>query len=237
VSLKELAKTHFDIDLSSDMLTAFETYQSLLIDWNQRMNLTSITQPDAIRVKHFLDSLSLFQIPNLPERGRFIDVGTGAGLPGFALKFVRPAWRGVLIDSTRKKIDFLNHVIETLALDGVRAEQLRAEDAGQRKDLRERFDLVTARAVARMPILAEYLLPLCAVGGLCVAMKGETAQTETDDAAWAIQTLGGEVENLIPIQLPDVEQTHYLVCIRKVAPTPKQYPRRAGVPSKDPILP
>jgi 16S rRNA (guanine527-N7)-methyltransferase len=237
VSLKELAKIHFDLDLSPEMLAAFEAYAVLLIDWNQRMNLTSIIEPDAIRVKHFLDSLSLFQIPNLPESGRFIDVGTGAGLPGFALKFVRPAWRGVLIDSTRKKIDFLNHVIESLGLEGIRAEQLRAEDAGQRKDLRERFDLVTARAVARMPVLAEYLLPLCTVGGLCVAMKGDTAQTETDDAAAAIQTLGGQVEEIIPVQLPDVEQTHYLLCIRKVAPTPKQYPRRAGIPSKNPILP
>ena len=235
MSLGALAKTHFDLDLSAQQVTAFETYAALLVEWNQRMNLTSITEPDAIRVKHFLDSLSIFHIPDLPERLRFIDVGTGAGLPGIALKIVRPAWRGVLIDSTGKKVDFLNHVIEALGLDGIRAEQLRAEEAGQRKDLRERFDLVMARAVARMPVLAEYLLPLCRVSGLCIAMKGDTAQTETDDATKAIQMLGGEVENLIPVMLPEVEQTHYLVCIRKIAPTPKTYPRRVGVPAKNPL--
>ena len=235
MSLGDLAKTHFDLDLSPEALAAFDAYADLLIEWNQRMNLTSIIEPDAIRVKHFLDSLSLLQV--LPERGRFIDVGTGAGLPGIALKIVRPTWRGVLIDSTGKKVDFLNHVIAALGLEGIRAEQLRAEDAGQRKDLRERFDFVTARAVARMPTLAEYLLPLCSVGGLCVAMKGETAQTESEDASLAIQTLGGALEDLIPVQLPDVEQTHYLVCMRKVSPTPKNYPRRVGVPAKNPMQP
>jgi 16S rRNA (guanine527-N7)-methyltransferase len=236
IDLKEQAKTLFKLDLSDEMLRAFDLYTAQLIEWNQRFNLTSITDPEEIQIKHFLDSLSLLTLPNLPEKAQVIDVGTGAGLPGIVLKIVHPRWRVTLIDATAKKIKFLNHVIKTLGFDHTTAQQIRAEDAGQNKRYREQYDLVVARAVARLPTLVEYLLPLCRMGGLCVAMKGDTAQTEMEDAAFALKILGGQLEPLPTISLPTLDQFRYLIPIRKVAPTPSQYPRRAGIPSQKPLL-
>lgn len=234
--LKEQAKLLFNLALSDEMVQMFNSYAAQIIEWNQRFNLTSITDLAGIQVKHFLDSLSLFALPNLPEKAHVIDVGTGAGLPGIALKIIRPAWQVTLIDATGKKITFLNHVINTLGLKEIIALQIRAEDAGQDKRHREHYDWVVARAVARLPTLAEYLLPLCRVGGLCVAMKGDTAQTEIEDAAYALRILGGQFDPPQTIWLPTIETPRYLIPIRKVAPTPSQYPRRAGIPSQKPLL-
>lgn len=233
--LKALAKTTLDLNLSEAALAAFEMYAALIIAWNERVNLTSITDPDQIRIKHFLDSLSVLSLPNLPDHAHVIDVGTGAGLPGLALKIVRPDWRITLIDATGKKITFLREVIAELKLEGITAEQIRAEDAGQNLAHREQYDVVLARAVARLPILAEYLLPLCKVGGLCVAMKGETAQVEAADAEFAIRTLGGQLERLQVVELPEVDEKHYLVGLRKVSATPRAYPRRVGIAAKKPL--
>lgn len=234
--MNKLAKTHFNLELPDEATAHFATYAALIAEWNERINLTNITEPEEIRIKHFLDSLSVLTLPNLPENPSVIDVGTGAGVPGVPLKIARPAWHVTLMDATRKKIDFLNRVIETLQLSDVRAVQMRAEEAGQHINHREKYDLVIARSVARMPTLAEYLLPLCKVGGLCIAMKGETVYAELEDSKVAFQTLGGELENVTEIHLPNVEHTHYLACIRKTRKSPRKYPRRTGIPTKNPLI-
>ena len=231
------AKSLFNIDINASQLAAFERYTEILLDWNQRINLTSITDPDDVRVKHFLDSLSLLILPHLPEKAQVIDVGTGAGLPGLVLQIMRPEWEVTLLDATGKKVKFMQQVIEQLDLQNTTAVQIRAENAGQDRKHRERYDLVIARAVARLPVLVEYLLPLCLPGGLCVAMKGDTAQQEVQDANYALQMLGGWFEGLTPIELPGIEQMHYLVSIRKIEKTPPDYPRRPGIPSKSPLMP
>lgn len=235
-TLAALAQTHFNIELSAEMSATFDRYAAELLDWNTRLNLTSITDPYEVRIKHFLDALSLLSLPDLPAEAKVIDVGTGAGLPGLALGIVRPGWQITLMDATGKKVDFLSHVIQTLQLPNVRAIKMRAEEAGQHAQHRAQYDLVVARAVARLPILLEYLLPLGKVGGLCIAMKGETAQAERDDSTYALQVLGGEVTTIHPIKLPEVENTHYLVTIRKTKKTPAEYPRRSGLPSKNPLV-
>lgn len=235
MTLKESAKIHFNLELLDETAARFDAYAALITEWNERINLTNITDPQEIQIKHFLDSLSVLTLPHLPEKATVIDVGTGAGVPGLPLKLVRPQWEITLMDSTRKKIDFLNLVIENLKLTGIRAIQMRAEEAGQDIHHREKYDIVMARSVARMPALAEYLLPLCKVGGLCIAMKGETVYAELEDAKFAFQILGGELETVTEIHLPGVEHTHYLASIRKSKRTPKKYPRRAGVPARYPL--
>src|SRR5574341_1210145 len=232
-SLRELAKAHFGIVLSDDAVNAFAIYTEELIAWNMRFNLTALTEPADILIKHFLDSLSLLTLASLPDSARLIDVGTGAGFPGLALKIAQPHWDVTLLEATGKKVQFLDHVITTLAMKGAQAVHMRAEDAGQSRLYRGQYDLVVARAVARLPVLLEYLLPLSCKGGLCVAMKGETVQVEMDDTFHALEILGGQIETTQQIALPLVEQKHYLVVIRKIKETPSKYPRRVGLPSKN----
>jgi 16S rRNA (guanine527-N7)-methyltransferase len=235
LNLAVLAAELFQVSLDSLAVQRFGLFQRELLAWNQKINLTSITEPDAILVKHFLDSLSIFSLAGLPESGRVMDIGTGAGLPGLALKIARPAWNVTLSDATAKKITVLHDIIAKLGLEGVQAIQGRAEDLGQHPHQRGQYALVTARAVARLPILLEYMLPLAQQGGLCIAMKGESAAQEVEDSANALAVLGGHVESLTAIQLPTLEQTHYLIAVRKVAKTPSIFPRRAGLPSKSPL--
>lgn len=235
MTLPDLARTHFQLEISDSQAIAFESYAALITEWNERINLTNITDAEGIRVKHFLDALSVLTLKNLPEQAAVIDVGTGAGVPGIPLKIMRPNWHMTLMDATRKKVDFLNLVIENLKLHPLQAIQARAEEIGQNPLHRENYDVVIARSVARMPTLAEYLLPLCKIGGVCIAMKGETVYAELEDARFALQTLGGELESVSEIRLPNVEHTHYLACIRKTKRTPKKYPRRTGLPTKMPL--
>ncbi len=166
---------------------------------------------------------------------RVVDVGAGAGFPGLPLKIVRPQIQLTLLEATGKKTAFLEHVAAELKLSGTNVVNLRAEEAGQNSAHREQYDVVLARAVAHMPILAEYLLPLCKVGGRCIAMKGESAAAEIALAENALRLLGGRFVENIPIQLPHVAETHHLVVIEKIAPTPHHYPRKPGVPSKKPL--
>lgn len=236
VDLKLLAQDLFDLNLTAAELAVFDQYSELIVEWNSRSNLTAITSADGIRVRHFLDSLSLLLLPNIPEAAHVMDMGTGAGLPGLALAIMRPSWYVTLVDSTAKKVTFLQHVIDSLGLKNVTALQGRAEELGQQSAHRETYDLVVARALARMPTLVEYLLPFCALGGQCIAMKGETVHIETRDALLAIETLGGQLKAINPVHLPDIPETHYLVCMQKVKPTPVLYPRRVGLPSKSPVI-
>lgn len=223
------------LELSPDVQRAFSRYAAELVEWNERVNLTAITAPEDVAMRHFLDSLTVMLAVPLTTGKRVIDVGTGAGFPGLPLRIQFPGIELTLLESTAKKTAFLEHVRQLLKLNGVSILNQRAEDAGQAPDTREQFDIVLARAVAQMPVLAEYLLPLCKVGGVCVALKGENAAAEAQRAENAIKLLGGHLEKIIPVELPQVVETHHLVVIKKTAATPPAYPRRAGMPSKRPL--
>jgi 16S rRNA (guanine527-N7)-methyltransferase len=236
MTLAELAQDLFSLTLSPAQAEAFDTYARLLTEWNGRMNLTAITDPEGITVRHFLDSLSVAHAVPLAQGARVIDVGTGGGFPGLPLKIVRPDLHVTLMEATGKKLTFLKEVCaQTGLLDGVEFLHARAEEAGHMPGQRASYDLAVARAVARMPVLLEYLLPLVKVGGLAVAMKGATAHAETEDAARAMSRLGGRAEGIDEIRLPGVNEPHYLVKVRKAAPSPASYPRKPGTPSSSPL--
>ncbi len=224
-----------NLELSPEVQRAFAIYATELLDWNQRINLTAITEPEEIEMRHFLDSLAVIRATPLSPGMRVIDVGTGAGFPGLPLRLVHPYIELTLLEATTKKTLFLSHITQRLKLNNVRVLDARAEEAGQDPAEREQYDLVLARAVAHMTTLAEYLLPLCKVGGRCVALKGENAIAEVQQAENALRILGGHIEKVIPVELPQVTETHHLVVVEKKAATPPQYPRRAGVPSKRPL--
>ena len=233
--LVETLRSLLSLSLSPAQLTAFQCYSDELRAWNERVNLTAITDPAGIEMRHFADSLTCL-LAIRPQPGmRVIDVGTGAGFPGLPLKIAYPALDVTLVEATGKKVEFLRHIVTTLRLEGVRLVNERAEDIGQMPDHREHYDWAVARAVAGMPVLAEYLLPLCRVGGRALAQKGESAHAETVEAERAIHLLGGRLAQITPVELPTVAETHYLVTLEKVAATPPQYPRRPGMPAKKPL--
>ncbi len=234
-TLAEQAAALFQITLSPEQLAQFEIYARELAEWSERMNLTAITEPQAVQVRHFLDSLSIVQAVKPFPNMRLIDIGTGAGFPGLPLKIAYPDIRVTLMEATGKKVTFLDHMIKLLDLKGVDTLNARAEEAGQMREHRNRYDLVVARSVARMPVLVEYMLPLAKVNGRCVAMKGETAAAETQDAKRALVLLGGKLEHIKSLQLPEVVDLHYLITIQKIAPTPSAYPRKPGMPSQKPL--
>ena len=226
------------ISLSEEHLTQFEIYYRELVEWNRRFNLTAITDYEGVQVRHFLDSLScLLALPArcLRAGARIVDVGTGAGFPGIPLKIVCPHISLTLVEATRKKVTFLEHLIGRLGLEGVHVIHGRAEELGRQKAHRERYDWAVARAVAEMPTLVEYLLPLVRVGGAILAQKGESGPAEVHAAEEAIRILGGEVRRLVPVHLHGIAETRYLVIVDKVAATPEKYPRRPGIPSKRPL--
>lgn len=239
-TLAPLARQQLGLTLTDGQCAAFQVYAETLIEWNRRFNLTAITEPEGVQVKHFLDSLtSLTAIrkthPALRDL-RLIDVGTGAGFPGLPLKIACPQIRLTLVEATGKKVMFLEHVVAVLKLDSVTVVKARAEEVGQDAAHRERYDWAVARAVAEMPTLAEYLLPLVKVGGKALALKGESAPAEAQTAEAAIALLGGHLSQLLPVELPGVAETRYLVVLDKVARTPEKYPRRAGLPHKTPLV-
>ncbi len=221
--------------LSPGQLDAFRWYAAELAAWNRRINLTAITDPREIEIKHFLDSLTCLRAMKGEHTDRLIDVGTGAGFPGLALKIACPSLRVTLVESIGKKVDFCRHVIGALGLAGVEVVHQRAEIVGAHPAHRERYDWAVARAVAQLSVLVEYLLPLLRIGGCAIAQKGETGPAEVQEAEGALQVLGGHLDQLIPIELPGVAESRYLVVITKVAGTPGIYPRRVGIPSKRPL--
>ncbi|MCD4686993.1 MAG: 16S rRNA (guanine(527)-N(7))-methyltransferase RsmG [Anaerolineae bacterium] len=223
------------LDLNAEMQHAFGHYADELLTWNESTNLTAITDPEAIEMRHFLDSLSVILAVPFASGQRVIDVGTGAGFPGLPLRLVYPQIELTLLEATAKKASFLGHLAQSLKLDNIRILNQRAEEAGQDTDTREQFDIVLARAVAGMSVLMEYLLPLCKVGGCCVALKGESAAAEVQQAEHALRILGGHVKKILPVELPRVTETHHLVIVEKTAATPPKYPRRPGMPSKRPL--
>lgn len=234
--LKAWVAELLNLVLSEEQLAAFLLYTELLVEWNQKFNLTAIKEKQEILIKHFLDSLTCFKI--LPRSGdyRLIDLGTGAGFPGIPLKIVNPDIRLTLSDSVGKKVDFCQAIVEELGLSGVQAIHSRAEDLGQEKEYREKFDWTVARAVADLPVLAEYLLPLTRVGGNALVMKGAEIQDELHRAESALALLGGKISALEFISLPENSGERSLVLIEKVTNTPGAYPRKAGTPFKKPLL-
>ena len=235
IDLMQQAADLFGIHISTKQAAHFEQYAHELAQWNQHTNLTAIVDPAEVQVRHFLDSLSLAQVIKFEPPMRLIDVGTGAGFPGLPLAIVYPELKVTLLEATGKKVDFLAHMINVLGLDNATAVKARAEEAGHMPEHRAQYDVVVARAVARMPALMEYLLPLAKNGGRCIAMKGTTAEEESKDAQKALKILGGRVFSIDSVQLPQVDDLHYLVTVEKVNPTPSGFPRKPGVPTRKPL--
>ncbi|MBL8057801.1 MAG: 16S rRNA (guanine(527)-N(7))-methyltransferase RsmG [Anaerolineales bacterium] len=230
------ARALLNLELTPAQVAAFQTYADELRAWNEQFNLTAITDPQAIQVKHFLDSLTLLRVlPAAGPRLNMIDVGTGAGFPGLPLKLVWPALQLTLVEATGKKAKFCRHIVDTLKLSGVTIVHARAEEIGRDRQHRERYDWAVARAVAEMPVLAEYLLPLLKRGGYMAAQKGKDAPAETYAGTPAIQKLGGELDRISEVELPGIAEPRYLVVLKKVAATPPQFPRRPGLPAKEPL--
>lgn len=223
--------SEYEIDLSERQLEQLETYAQMLVDWNQRMNLTSITQPEEIEVKHFLDCMLAARL--IGEEDTVADVGTGAGFPGVVIKIMRPECEVTLIDSLEKRLNFLSEVGKTIGL-GMNYIHSRAEDAGHAKGLREAFSVTTARAVAQLNVLSEYCLPMTAVGGRLIAMKGRSAADEAANALNAISILGGEISKEINHTLPDGSERQIIIIDKKSA-TPEKYPRRAKAITSKPL--
>ena len=223
------------VPISPHQLAQFERYAADLVAWNRRSNLTTITDPLDIVRKHFLDSLSVLSVCEPEPGARVIDVGSGAGFPGLPLRIARPDLRVTLLEATRKKCDFLRHVVTVLALDNVHVVNGRAEDAARAAAHRERYDIAVARAVAETTTLAEYLLPFVRVGGWALAMKSGEVEAEVERAARAIATLGGRLQCIAPLSVPGIDEPRTVVVIGKAALTPGKYPRRAGMPEKRPI--
>lgn len=219
------------IRLHDTQAAQLQRYAALLQEWNEKMNLTAITDDEGIAVKHFLDSMTALETGHV--RGRVIDVGTGAGFPGLVLKIVRPDIRLTLLDSLQKRLTFLEEVVGQLGVEGVEFVHARAEDGARR--MREQFDTVVSRAVANMTVLAELCLPFLKVGGRFLALKGPLADEELERAKRAIHILGGVVESVFEAKIPFSELSHKIIIIKKVRQTPMQYPRKAGIPSKTPI--
>lgn len=225
----------FSLQLTEKQINQFLRYYEMLTEWNGFMNLTGITEYDEVMKKHFIDSVSLVKIFDTSCMCKVIDVGTGAGFPGLALKIAFPQMEITLLDSLNKRIHFLNAVIEELDLKGITTLHGRAEDYARSGQLREQFDLCVSRAVANLSVLAEYCLPYVKVGGCFVAYKSEKMNEELIESKNAISLLGGKMEKNEEFKLPNSDIFRSLICIRKVQPTSKKYPRKAGTPTKEPI--
>jgi len=234
-SLVHDALSCFNVHLSARQVTALITYERELIEWNHKFNLTAIRDVESIRVKHFLDSFSCVLAWKANPPHRLADVGTGAGFPGIPLKIIYPNMHLTLVESVGKKAMFCQHVVRVLGLEGVDVVQARAEHLGHESGYRESNDWAVARAVANLNVLSEYLLPLIKVGGRMLAQKGESGPAEAQSAEKAMKLLGGKLKQLIPVHLPGVVDDRYLVVVDKVAATPKNYPRKAGIPAKAPL--
>ena len=231
----EQADSQFGVRLNARQLEAFDWYAAELQSWNQRFNLTSVTDREQIEIKHFLDSLSCLRVMHPEPGARIVDIGTGAGFPGIPIRIACPQVHMLLVESIGKKAQFCQHIVDELELTNVAVIHSRAEQVGRLPEYREQFDWALARAVANLPTLLEYLLPLVKVGGGAIAQKGDTAPAEAQSARVAMGVLGGELTEIIPVELPGVAETRHLIAIWKSAATPEKYPRRPGVPGKRPL--
>ena len=224
------------IKLNEKQIKQFLTYYEMLVEWNSFMNLTAITEFEDVMKKHFIDSISLIKAYDISKPVNVIDVGTGAGFPGLALKIAYPNLKITLLDSLNKRIQFLNEVIQKLQLEEITTIHGRAEDYSKREEYREKFDLCVSRAVANLSTLSEYCLPYVKKGGYFVSYKSEKVSEEITIAEHAIKILGGIIDRQVEFYLPKSDIYRNLFVIKKVENTPKKYPRKAGLPSKEPLL-
>lgn len=229
------AREQFHVHLTGRQVMSLITYEKELMEWNQKFNLTAIRDLESIRTKHFLDSFSCVLAWKASPPTRLIDVGTGAGFPGIPLKILYPNMKLTLVESVGKKAMFCQHIVSVLGLEEVEVVHKRAEDLGQNPKHRECYDWAVARAVANLNVLSEYLIPLVKIGGHMLAQKGESGPAEAQSAEKAMKLLGGKMEQLIPVNLPGVAEDRYLVVVEKVAATPPKYPRKPGMPMKQPL--
>ena len=234
---EELMKSYgeqIDITFEKSQIEQFYKYMNLLIEWNEKINLTAIIEPEEIILKHFIDSLTICKY--IENNATLADVGTGAGFPGIPLKIYRPDIKITLVDSLNKRINFLNEVINNLELKNIVTIHSRVEDFGKNKNYREKYDYVTARAVANLNTLSEYLVPIVKVNGKAICMKGNDVQDEVDNAKHAIKILGGTVEKVDYFKLPNSDISRNIIVVKKVNNTPARFPRKAGMPSKEPLV-
>jgi len=206
---------------------------NLLIEWNEKMNLTAITEPEEIILKHFIDSITILK--EIKNDSKIVDIGTGAGFPGIPLSIMNPTLKITLVDSLNKRLIFLQEVVNKLRLQNIEIVHARAEEFGQNKKYRESFDISTSRAVANLSTLSEYLIPLVKVNGKVISMKAAEAQQEINEAKKAIEILGGKIEKIEEFNLPQSDIGRTVIIIKKEKQTSNKYPRKAGTPSKEPI--
>lgn len=223
------------IVLDDKQIRQFEQYYHILVEWNKVMNLTAITEYEEVVEKHFIDSLSIVKVMDLTTIDTVIDIGTGAGFPGIPLKIAFPHLKVTLLDSLNKRIKFLNKVIEELELDNIEAIHGRAEDYAKQPKYREQYDLCVSRAVANLATLSEYCLPYVKVDGLFVPYKSGEIDDELNNSKRAVEILGGKIEDVVKFQLPETDIGRSFVKIHKTKETKKKYPRKAGMPSKEPL--
>lgn len=226
----------FGVQLSKEQIEQFILYYELLVEKNKVMNLTAITELDEVLQKHFLDSISLAKVMEMNQDEKILDLGTGAGFPGIPLKIAFPELEITLVDSLNKRVLFLQEVIEKLNLNKIEAIHSRAEELARKKEYREQFDICVSRAVANLSTLSEYCLPFVKVGGSFVSYKANEVEKEVEDAKKALSVLGGKCNRIEAFELPDTDIHRTFVMIEKVKKTPKTYPRKAGTPSKTPIM-
>ena len=238
----ENTQSKFDLELEKIGITLnerqkqqFDKYYEMLVEWNKVMNLTGITEYDEVNLKHFTDSLTIARTQEMQKVQSVIDIGTGAGFPGIPLKIAFPHLKVVLLDSLNKRIKILAAVIEELGLENISTIHGRAEDIAKKKEYREQFDLCVSRAVANLSTLSEYCLPFVAVNGSFVSYKSGDSEEEIHQAKHAISLLGGKVKNVDKFQLPGTDMGRALVEIKKTKQTPGKYPRKAGLPAKEPL--
>lgn len=232
IKLKEKA-SEININLDDEQLEKFYLYMNLLIEWNEKINLTAITEPNDIILKHFIDSLTI--LTEIKPNSTVVDVGTGAGFPGIPLKIANNSLKITLVDSLNKRINFLNDVIDKLQLKNIETIHARAEEIGKNKKFRENFDIATSRAVANISTLSEYLVPLVKQGGNIIIMKASDADEEIESGKNAIKVLGGKIKNIEKFNLPQTDIGRTIINVEKKLKTPSQYPRKAGLPAKQPL--
>lgn len=235
IGLLENALTELNIAYDHQVIDKFITYKDMVLEWNEKINLTSILDDKEFIIKHFIDSIMSASFYKMGELNNIIDIGTGAGFPGIPLSIIYTDKHFLLVDSLNKRIKFLNEVIDSLGLNNVTAIHARAEDKGVHKDFREKYDLCVSRAVAKLNILSEYCLPFVKVNGFFAAYKSKDINEEIKDSLRAIQILGGHLESQQDKGFDEITLQHQIIYIKKIKPTPEKYPRKAGNPVKNPL--
>lgn len=230
--IKDIAK-NINLELNDEKVKKFYNYMELLLQWNEKVNLTAITEPNDIILKHFIDSLTIERY--IDKNVNIIDIGTGAGFPGIPISIARTDINITLMDSLNKRIKFLDEVIKENKLNNAKTIHARAEELARDKDYREKFDIATSRAVASLNVLLEYMLPFVKVGGYCICMKGSNIEDEILNSKRALNALNGVIEKIEEFELPNSDMSRNIIIVKKVEKTLSKYPRKAGTPTKDPL--